>query len=232
MKSAGRLSLAFLLALASHRYALAGECAPRILSPTIATADGATIPKGGGIVVVQSLGDGLAAHGPMSSWRFVDGGRVVALSSRTIAPGLTVLEPIGSRLQTTARGKPRTFTVTSAADLLAAPKVKSVEQTRTHQGYRVTTTVSVVLDKPATAAQFLVVYDKDGKVARSFGTAKAGDTRVDIYTAAECTTLPDGTLVTQAGDAITFAWLDPTGRLSARSAVAIVTAPPEGPPVR
>lgn len=204
--------------------ARAGQCAPRILSPKIVTADSATIPKGGGLVVVQSDDSSVTAIGPISSWRFVDKKRRVAPTLRAIAPGLTVLAPVGTRLDNAKRGKLRTFTLgKDATSPRPAPTVKSIEQLRSAQGYRVTTYVSVELDQPVTADQFLVAYDKEGKVARSFGTAKSGDTHVVIYTAGECTLLPDGTQVTQAGDSITLAWLDTTGQLSARSAAVAVT---------
>ncbi|MFN0248661.1 MAG: hypothetical protein ACKV2T_17360 [Kofleriaceae bacterium] len=205
----------------------AGECAPRILTSRIVTPDKATIPNGGGIVVLQSDADNKesAVTGAIKSWRFVDNRRRVAPVVREIAPGLSVLDPVGTRLDNAKRGKLRAFTRgTAAASPLAPPKVKAVKHELSAAGRRINTYVSVELDQPATADQFLVVFDKAGKVARSFGAAKTGDTRVVIYTAGECMLVPDGTLATEAQDSITLAWLDTTGQLSPRSAVVTVTS--------
>lgn len=218
--------IACLLLVTASR-ADAGECAPQLLTPTIATPENATLPSGGGLLVVERSGrSDMAGAGPVTDWRFVDGKKRVAPVARTLAPGLSVLAPVGSRLETLKKQKIRTFRrSTDAAPPLAAPAIKKVEQIRSRQGYRITTFVRAELAAPAPAEQYLVVFDKDGKTARSFGVAAKDATAVTIYIEAECTVVPDKTLRTDAGEQIKLAWVNATGQMSPLSAAFTVESP-------
>lgn len=231
MPNLDRFLVAVVAIAASSHAASAGECAPRRLSPRIVTANKATIPPGGGLLVAEGMNEGpvTAESGAIKTWRFVDGKRRSAPKQRTIAPGLYVLDVVGSRLDNSVGGTIRTFTKgTAAPAALPAPSAKSIEEARVRAGNRIQTYVTVTLAKAPTTDLFLVVRDKDGKVARSFAAVKAGETTAIIYTAGECTVLPDGTQVIQAGDKLTLAWVDATGIASPSSAAITVAGKGEG----
>jgi hypothetical protein len=223
------LGLAVAVLLAAYEgSASAGQCAPQFLSPQIVTPDKAVIPVGGGILVADGNRDEVtAAVGPLKDWRFVNGKRRVAPKLRVLAPGLTVLEGTGTRLDNAKGIKLRSFTQRKITSALTAPTVKAVESRSVSAGRRINTYVNVVLSKPASLDGFVVVFDKEGKVPRSFGVAKAGATSVLVYSAGECNVLPDGTQVTQTGDTITLAWVSDTGLMSAPSAaIKVVSTDP------
>lgn len=207
--------------IATAAPARAGDCGIRNPDLTIETPEGATLPSDGHVLVAQDSHLPTMIAGPLDKWRLVDRGRRVAPTLRHLAPGLTAIVGAGDRLENHVRGgKLRAFTRSKTpGPTLTAPSAKQVTHVHTASRRRSRMTVDVELARPATAAQFLVMLDKDGKVARSFGRTVVGSTRVVVYLAGECMMQPDGTLSTKAGDEVTLAWVDPFGRMSPRSPV-------------
>lgn len=161
---------------------------------------------------------------PIKNWRFAEDKRRVAPKERGLAPGLTVLEVAGTRLEDGRGHKLRAFARAKDAPAApAAPKVKAVELVKSHAGYRVNTSVNVVLEEAPPDGLFLVVFDAEGK-PRSFGRSQPTSTSVEVYSAGECITSPQGTLPTQPGDTIRLAWVDDTGVMSPMSETKTVKA--------
>ena len=211
----------------------AGDCAPRFPRPRIVTPDGAAIPVGGGILVEETANTNGAAleAAPIKAWRFAEGKRRVAPKERELAPGLTVLEVVGTRLENASGHTLRGFTRAKDAPAAPpAPKVKAVELVKSHAGYRVNTHLTVELEDASPAGLFLVVFDGEGK-PRSFGRSQRASTSVEVYSAGECITSPQGTIPTQPGDTVRLAWVDDTGVMSPMSqALMVKSRARDGPP--
>ncbi len=211
----------------------AGDCAPQFPRPRIVTPDGAAIPVGGGILVEHTTNTNGAAleAAPIKAWRFAQGKRRVAPKERELAPGLTVLEVAGTSLENGRGHTLRGFTRAKDGPVApTVPKVKAVELVKSHAGYRVNTHVTVELEEAIPAALFLVVFDGEGK-PRSFGRSQRASTSVEVYSAGECITSPQGTLPTHPGDTVRLAWVDDTGLMSPMSeAKTVKAAARDGPP--
>lgn len=216
------LLLVLLLGVGSVRVAAAGQCAPVWLQPSLVTAEGSAVPSDGGIVVAYDhpsnqgpvLGRN-SPNGPIKDWRFVDGKRRTAPKVKTLAPGLELLQAVGTRLEDGRRNKLLTFTrTTTASPELEAPKVKAVVRTTGASGRKTFQTISVQLEAAAPADRYLIVFDQAGKVARSWGQGDGISTSVVVLRAGECMVSPDGTLPSAPGDEVRLAWVDRSGRMS------------------
>ena len=222
----------------SVRVAAAGDCAPLQMMPVLATADGAELPPDGGLVIADELSSNqlpkpgqVTPNGPLEDLRFVDGKRRTAPSVKAVAPGLVVLQAVGTRLEDKRRNKLLTFTrATTAQPAIEAPKATAVVRTTSWPGRKRFQSVSVQLAAAAPADRYLVVFDHTGKIGRSWGRGDGSATTVIVYRSGECTTVPDGTHPSAPGDEVRLAWLDRTGRMSALSpAIKIAEITPAGP---
>ncbi len=198
----------------------AGQCAPTFLSASPATPATVEIPSDGGLLVIfESL---RSAPEDLSKWKFSTKGKQRSTPvATTIAPGLVRLTPAGTQLTDGAKRVLVTFTrATTPAPALAAPKVKSLTFHQGRRGSGVTAELSTAID-----TGFLVVFDADGKVARSWG--RVSGTKASVYRTGDCTEVASGTIPSRGGDKVRLALVDAFGRMSPLStAVEIVEAPP------
>jgi hypothetical protein len=229
-----RLAIALVVALATP--AVAGPCAISGLVATPVTLIDTTIEDGGGIIVA-------AMPGPYSqrkpgddvlrppSWRLRAGKALVSPTIDVVAPGLAVYRlPAGDGAVSLVDGTQTIVTVRRSADrgasVLPAPMPTSVEVEHT-TGFRGSQNERVLVHLIAPAprgAVVMIAYGADGKV-RSWGPLQQDAREVVVYTSAgRCQTPQPEIVASQVGDRITVAWLDLSGRLSARSGEVEVVA--------
>jgi len=224
---------ALLMLVVSTRVAVAGECPSEPLAARPLTADGAEVAADGGILVVyERQAADAPKRGLVKDWRFVDGKQRTAPAVKALAPGVEVLQPAGTLLQDAKGGKLLGFSRAKAATrVLDAPGVSAVVRNRAAGGQRIVETLVVQLDATAPADRLLVVFDKDGKVARSWGRGIGSTKNVAVFSKGGCALVADGTADSQVGDEVRLAWIDMSGRLSRLSpAITVTTTIPEGPP--
>ncbi|MEZ4399270.1 MAG: hypothetical protein R3B06_04580 [Kofleriaceae bacterium] len=222
------------LLLVAAPAAHAGQCAPRLLTPAVVTPDGAALPADGGLLVVDqepaqaSLAPGVGARpfpGPIGDWRLVAGKQRIAPTVKTVAPGLRVIAPAGTRLVGARKVPIATFSVDKAPrPALAAPVATGVIE-RTSGGRRSYTTLRAELKAPAAPGRYLVVLGQDG-APRSWGQAAPGGREVIVYASGGCTTVPDGTIASRRGEQVRLVWVDADGRTSPPSAPLTVMSDP------
>jgi hypothetical protein len=222
-----------LLALVvATRVAVAGECPSEPLAARPLTADGAEIAADGGIVVVyERQAADEPKRGLVKDWRFVDGKQRTAPTVKTVAPGVEVLQPAGTLLQD-ARGKKLLgFSRAKAAtSVLEAPSVAAAVRNASAAGQRIVETLVVQLQATAPADRILVVFDKAGKVARSWAHATGSTRNIAVFSKGGCALVAEGTTDSQVGDEVRLAWVDLSGRLSPLSpAIKVTTTSTDGP---
>jgi len=206
--------------LVSARTSNAGQCAPVLLVPQIATPTGAQLPPGAGILLADGpLRDtrvGAAPSGAIKDWRFVAGKRRTRPKVQRLAPGLVVLEAAGTRLEDARKARLLAFTRTpTPVPPLDAPAVTGITA-ETTGGRRPVRSVRVALRTAPPTTRYLVAYDTSG-TAPPWGVASPTPTTRDGYVPGHGPGLPDGTLPTAAGDKIQLAWVELTDRRSAVS---------------
>ncbi len=207
--------------------ARAGACARPDLPTRALTAPGAELAKGGGVLV--SMED--AAKAPAMT--FSIGGKRAAATKTVIGAGLVVYTPpegagatalqlAGKDLVTVRRG--------GDAKPLAAPKVAKVQYASYtgRRGTSVSVTVDITGALPSTAVA-VAIYDEPGAL-RSWGaTANAGPsaktTTIAVYGSGSCMVQPDGFAPSPTGDKVQVAYLDASGRVSAKTAVTVTAMP-------
>jgi len=214
----------------------AGPCAVPTIGAVSATKPNAVVQDGGGVIVTLGRVDGPSdevVRAPVSDvsrddWRFVDGGKLVKPTIDKIAPGLAVYRLPDSKstsyvletakhtkIVSVKRALDRGTTVLPAPVVVGGGQVDFPPMQRGGGG----SVVTVHLVAPAPKGAFvLIAYGPDG-VARSSGTPEPGSKDVSIWhTRDRCETEAPGTLPSSIGEKITVAWLDESGRLSAKSA--------------
>lgn len=216
--------LAVLLLALSVRLASAGECADAPLTARPLTTDQTAIPSDGGILVAyQPQAADEPQRGLVKDWRLVDGAQRTAPRVTPLAPGLERLQPVGTQLVDGKGASLLRFSAAKAAGpVLDAPAATAVVRTTSEAGRRRMRVVSVALATAAPADRILVVFDKAGKVARSWGRGN-GSPKVAVFGSGGCTLVANGTIESQVGDEVRLAWVDRTGRLSGLSAPITVT---------
>ena len=222
-----------LVLVVSTRVAVAGECPSEPLVAKPVTADGAEIAADGGIVVVyERQAADEPKRGVVKDWRFVDGKQRTAPTVKTLAPGVEVLQGAGTLLQDAKGGKLRAFSrAKTAPSVLDAPSVSAVVRNVSSAGRRIVETLVVQLSSTAPADRILVVFDKAGKVARSWGHGTGSTRNVAVFSKGGCALVAEGTADSQVGDEVRLAWVDTSGRLSKLSpAIKVTTTSPDGPP--
>jgi len=213
---------------------------PKLSAAAVSTPSG-VIEDGGGVIVAVINNFGEATNGEevtptggahdgdlvvRSAWRFRGAGKLIAPTIDKIAPGLAVYRPPAMTMPEYVLETSAHKTVASArrsadrdASVLGAPVVVGGGET-TFTGRRgggALVTVHLV-STPPKGARIMVAYGPD-KVARSFGYVDATSKNVLVWrTRSGCELGIPGEIPTAVGDKITVAWLDESGRLSARSA--------------
>lgn len=202
----------------------AGACAiPPPRAELVTGADATLAPDGALVAVFDD-----PAHAP--AWTLRGG---VKPTPTALAPGLIALALPASAGWITlygADGKPlvRVQRAAQAVKPLAAPEVAAVEY-RASQGRRGTSVAVVVSLKAAPPAGAVALVALGDQGARSWQRSDAdpASKEIVIYRSGSCVTSPSGTIATNAGDKLQLAWVDASGRLSAKSAAITVTAKPE-----
>jgi len=211
----------------------AADCAMWGLAPKVMNAD-LGVPQDGGILVVAAaLQQGALDKGDVAvqpGWRFRGAKGLVKPSIEPLAPGLAVY-----RLPTTGAvvlEDTKHAVVAQATGLteprarLATPKVASI-RFESSLGRHSATTVTVTLDgAPPAGAVVLVVADGKG-VPRSWGYVTSST--VTAYSSGDCHALPNGTVLSQAGDQVSVFFVDNTGRKSGASKLITIAAAPPTP---
>jgi hypothetical protein len=80
---------------------------------------------------------------------------------------------------------------------------------------------ATVAKVPADAIALIVTDARTG-APRSFGRVEAGVAALDVYYQGRCSAVPNGTLVSSAGDRVVVRWVDRHGRVSAASKPAVI----------
>jgi len=218
----------FVAALAVPIPASAGPCVITGLDPDVLTPTGAKIAKGGGVIVatVQSGKGGTDDASIQPAWRWKVGDHYVKPAHVTRAPGLTVYPlPAGATLLVNdARTRMADVVAGDDAKLLAAPKPSAARDDATlvetsHVSFIYHTLELDLAELPPDDAFALVIYGADG-VARDW--LRVDSDRQQHYSLSyagnRCATPVPGRVATAAGDKLTFAWIDTSGRPAAMSA--------------
>lgn len=198
----------------------AEPCPPMANYPHALTRADTEIVDGGGIVVgaLPERDDGKPdPRGAVADWKFNKKAAVVT----HLAPGLDVVAASAAGTLASKDGDAQVAVKHAAktAPILVAPAVSKIERyapERVKHPY-VETVAQLSGDPPASAIA-IVVFDKAGKVGRSWGSVAANQKDLHIYTSGGCAPLPDGTVDSKVDDEITLAWVDSSGRLSKLSA--------------
>jgi hypothetical protein len=213
----------------------AGACAVMDPSAMPVTLKDAVIEDGGGVIV------GIGYTGEKSSggsevvtqpgWRFRDGGKLVAPTIDKIAPGLAVYRLPASKTQTYVLENDKHIAIVAVrrskdrdAAVLPAPMPTGAEHATFVSPRDRSESVTLHLIAPAPrGALALVVYGPDG-APRSFGPVADNAKDVVVYRSrGRCELAVPGEVATHAGERITVAWLDASGRLSATSRAIEIT---------
>jgi hypothetical protein len=223
-----------LVALLAPVPANAGECAVMDPTATPVTLNDSVIEDGGGVVVGIGF-TGQKTHGgdivTQPGWRFRDGGKLVAPTIDKIAPGLAVYRLPASMSQTYMLENDKHAAVVTVrrskdrdAAVLAAPMPTGGEHMAVVTPRDRSDFVTVHLIAPAPrGAMALVIYGPDG-TPRSFGPVPDNAKDVVVYRSrGRCALDVPGEVATHVGDHVSVAWLDLSGRLSARSRAIEIT---------
>ncbi len=218
------LVLAVLSAL--PRAAHAGACARPELPTRALTAPDAELAKGGGVVVAMENA------GKAPAMMFASGGTTTAAKKTVIGAGLVVYTPaagkgpVALQLKGKALVKVKRGGETKA---LEAPKVGSV-RFRSSTGRRGTSvSISVEITGPVPiGAVAVAVFDDKGAI-RSWGQTAgpptdpaAKTTVVGVFASGSCVVQPDGFAPSAISDKVQVAFIDASGRISAKSATTVV----------
>jgi hypothetical protein len=234
-------ALAAIAAVAIASPAVAMPCPVSGLEAKVMTPADAVIEDGGGIIVRAVTG---ANYDPKShdvlhpaSWRLVDGRARDAIGARAseragglivevVAPGLAVYRvPAGSGAVSLVDGDRTLVTVQRSPDrdasLLPAPMPVWIGWSQDRHAFRGMRAVRIfarLIGPAPRGAVAMVAFGADGK-ARSWGDVSANATDVVVFASpGPCQFPAEGVVESRPGEQITVAWLDASGRLSARSA--------------
>lgn len=221
-------SLAIVAAVAMP--AIASPCPVTGLDARVMTPAGAVIEDGGGLIVSAVSGVGVydPKRDPLrpASWHLMGTDPRATATIETIAPGLVVYRlPAGTGAVSLLGGTRTLLTVRRSADrdasLLAAPMPTSIDWSR-DLGFRDIHEDRIVVHLIGAAprgAVAMVAYGEDG-TPRSWGEVQPNAADVVVFASpGRCQFLPEGVVESQPGQRISVAWLDASGRRSARSAL-------------
>jgi hypothetical protein len=191
------------------------------LAPGIASPSGIDLPIDGGIVVGAFGADGPLPTGDpavQSNWRVKIGARHDTPQIITLAPGLVVyrstvrsgridLEDDKGASLAWVRASNRTRPVLDAPDVTGAAVKAAPGSTRIE--------VELATKAPKDAIA-LVLADREG-TPRSWSLVQRGSTHQQAYAHNRCQVVPNGSVLSQAGEEITLFWVDNAGRVSPAS---------------
>jgi hypothetical protein len=202
----------------------AGACAMRGIPTQALTPANGTVAKDGGVVVWTED----AAKAPALT--FSDGKQKKPAKPTVLGVGLVVYPVPGTGTWTLDDANKVTIvkvTAGAGAKPLDAPKinwVKYASQT-SRRGTSEWVTVQLKGEAPAGAVA-LVVFDDKGQ-PKSFGKYEgatdpaSGPPVLTVYSSGSCLVSSDGTLPTNRDDKVQLAWLDASGRLSAKTSATV-----------
>ncbi len=184
------------------------------LAPQVLSEPGLVLPGDGGIVVAAITGgnhfDDDAADQP--TWRFQTGGVATQPRRVTLAPGLVVYRARqdGTLTLVEADGKARatTFVTRRPRARLAAPVIKWTVRSPDRADVNLE-----LASLPPEDAIAIVLVGKDGK-PRSWDLIDPESTMQRAYKQRGCEMQPPGTMSSNAGDEVTFFFVDAYGRTS------------------
>jgi hypothetical protein len=195
----------------------AGACATPPPAVAVVTVTDAMIADGGGVIVQNERPEPPA-------WAFHGGKPLGNADLELLAPALyrfAMPKPAGWATLEDADHKPmlRVQHATKPIDPLAAPQPKAVVRTDTTSRRGTFVRVTATFTAVPTDAIAVILYSGDSKpVARSWARVTAGTVDVSMYASGSCIVVPVGTIESAVGDAVAFAWVDASGRVSAKSA--------------
>ncbi len=194
------------------------DCMLMGLSTKLITVDHHAVARDGGILVaaVPQARGALAKGDPavQTGWRFAKlRGRPTIVS---LAPGLAVVRVPKAAQLVDAKGTPL-ISVTLAGRLpaLKAPAVKRIEYVGNTMGYHGSARVVVSLAGTAPAGTAaMVLLDAKTQKPKSWGLVTAGAATVDALSWYDCLALPNGTVMSKAGESVRVSYVDELGRMS------------------
>ncbi len=233
-----RLALLASLPVLARSPVVSADCAFVGLSAKALTPSGA-VPADGGILVAAvpdeagKLDPGDAAL--KAPWRFKN--VAVNPSWRSLAPGLAVMvvPTKATELIDTTGKLVLTVKATDAkpTTVLGAPKISAVTLEPMHSR-RQSERITVSFDDVPAGAVAIVLSDTKGKprtwklieATKPTSGRPAKPIVLPIYGAGRCTSMPNGTLPSKAGEAVVVQFVDQFGRLSPASRSIKVTGTP------
>lgn len=204
----------------------AGACARPEISTRALTKPGAELAKGGGVVVAMEDAAKAPAmtFGKSAATKAVLGAGLVVYTPPA-GTGAVALQWKGKDLVALKRG--------GDAKVVDAPKVASI--TYSSNTGRRGTYVGVAVDvtggiPPGVVA--VAVYDDKGKL-RSWGDASnypppepgVKSQLISVYASGSCVVQPNGFVPSAIDDKVQVAYIDASGRISAKTAVTVKAAP-------
>jgi hypothetical protein len=221
--------IALLVAVSAPADVHAGACARPALPTRALTAPDAELAKGGGVVVAMENAAKAPAmtFGKTAATKTVIGAGLVVYTPPA-GTGALVLQLEGKDLVTVKRG--------GDAKVLDAPKVANVRHGSWtgRRGTSVSVTVEITGDLPAGVVA-VALFDDKGKI-RSWGTtanqppieATTKTHVVSVYASGSCVVQPEGFAPSVTTDKVQVAYIDASGRVSAKTP-ATVTLMPDNP---
>lgn len=191
------------------------------LAPSIASPSGFDLPADGGIVVGAFGADVPLPTGDpavQTGWRIrTDGGRETPRIV-TLAPGLVVYRAStrAGRIELEdERGESLAWVraTNRKRPVLAAPDATAAEVVFGGGTVRIGVELATKAPKEAIA---LVLADRNG-TPRSWSLVQRGSTKQHAYAQNRCQVVPNGSVLSQAGEQVTFFWVDRAGRVSPAS---------------
>ena len=211
----------------------AGACARPELATRAVTPPGAELAKGGGVVVAM---ENAAKAPPMMFGKAAATKTVIGAGLVVYTPpagtGALALQYKGKELVSVKRG--------GDAKVLDAPKVASVRYSSWtgRRGTSVSVTVEITGALPAGVVA-VAVFDDKGKI-RSWGQttnlppleAKATTQVISVYASGSCVVQPEGFAPSVTTDKVQVAYLDASGRISAKTPAAVKAMPDDPNQIR
>jgi hypothetical protein len=191
------------------------------LAPAIASPSGFDLPKDGGVVVGAFGADVPLPTGDpavQTGWRIRTDAGAETPRLVTLAPGLVVYRSSarsGRIALENDRGESIAWVIATARKqpVLAAPDPTTAEVVFAGGTVRIGVELATKAPKEAIA---LVLADSKG-TPRSWSLVHRGSTQQNAYAQNRCQVVPNGSVLSQAGEKVTFLWVDQAGRVSPAS---------------
>jgi hypothetical protein len=201
------------------------ECGSADSGYTLISPDGLSIPHNGGILMSWYGADRNSA---LSGIRYESAGSGTDVTIKSIAPGLVSISPRGSaELLVKTRTVRRYRFVHSDGGKLAPPAPVSIHKLESQAWGRpgiveIRAEFSTAPPDGVVAVAFYV-SDRGNNSPVGWAPVVPGDLSVNLYTTNDsCGHTARGARSVNLGEAVSFAWVDHVGRVSARSASVVV----------